>query len=350
MAAVGAAAGARWSIGAVKEIPETVRVAIIGLEGHYSEVTSATKILPQIKLVAVADTRPEVLRKAEQSSSLGKPRGWSNYREMLVKEKLDVVCVCGENGGRAEILQECAQRGLAILSEKPIALTMGELGRVKKIVERKRTPFTALLQMRGFPVYRAMRDIVLNGDIGEVALMDAQKSYKAESRPEWMKSRKTYGGTIPFIGIHMIDLMRWVSGRDMVEAAAFHANVGAPDIGEMENSCSVIFRLDNRGTASLRMDYQRPDAATSHGDDRLRVVGTRGIVEYEGTKGLTLVTDSKPVRQITELPPARNLCVDLVEAMYLGKPLLIPTRELFRVSEIVLKARAAADENRVVRL
>ena len=127
-----------------------------------------------------------------------------------------------------------------------------------------------LLTMQFEPEYQAMRNIVRSGRIGEVVSLDAQKSYKLGMRPGWMKVRKSYGGTIPYIGIHLVDLMRWISGRELVEAAAFQSNVGFPEIGEMENNTAVIFKLDNRGTASLHLDYLRPATAPTHGDDRLR--------------------------------------------------------------------------------
>src|SRR5690554_6495597 len=97
-----------------------------------------------------------------------------------------------------------------------------------------------------------------------------------------MKRRATFGGTIPYIGCHVVDLLRFISGRDMVETSAFHARVGFDQIGEMENTAVIAYRLDSGGTADVRLDYLRPEAAGSHGDDRVRVAGSDGIVEYQG--------------------------------------------------------------------
>ena len=75
----------------------------------------------------------------------------------------------------------------------------------------------------------------------------------------------------------------------------------------MENTTATLFRLDNRGTAALRMDYLRPETAPTHGDDRLRLAGTRGVLEYQAATGLTLVTAKEKPRVITDLPP-RSPC------------------------------------------
>jgi predicted dehydrogenase len=338
-----AAIGARAD--AAETLPEIIRIAIIGLEGHYGEVNSAARVLPRIRISAISDPRADALKKARFPNAAR----YQNHQKLLDGEKLDIVCVCGENATRAKILQACAEKRLPILSEKPLALSYSELTAVKRAITKNKTPLSMLLTMRGSPPYLAMREIVQSGAIGEVVSMDAQKSYKLGERPEWMHSRKTFGGIIPFIGIHMIDLMRWISGREFTEAAAFHSNVSAPTLREMENNSALIFKLDNNGSGSLRMDYLRPETAPTHGDDRLRIVGTKGIVEYQNN-ALTLLTGEAPPRKIETLPPARSICIDFIESIYLKKAPIITEEEIFRVSEIVLKLRDAADHHRIVPL
>ena len=165
-----------------------------------------------------------------------------------------------------------------------------------------------------------------------------------------MKSRKSFGGTIPYIAVHMMDLMQWISGRRFVEVAAFQASVGAPDLGDMENVASLAFKLDNRGVASLRMDYQRPETAPTHGDDRLRIVGTHGIIEYQEATGLTAMTRQGPPRKLQNLTEVKPFAVDFIESLYGGPPHQLTRAEIFEISEMVLKARTAAEEQRIVRL
>ena len=331
-------------------LPEKIRVGIIGLDGHYSEITSAAKLLPNVRITAIADPGAGVAQRAARNPFLASAAIWTDYRAMLQAEKLDVVAVCGSSGTRATIVKACANRGLPIVTEKPIALSLSELAAVKKAIHRNSVPLSMLLTMRFAPQFQAMRNVVRSGQIGDVIAMDGQKSYQLGTRPDWMKARKSYGGTIPYIGIHLVDLMRWISGREMIEAAAFHSQLGSPEIEEMENIAAVIFKLDNRGTASLRMDYCRPATAITHGDDRVRIVGTKGIIEYQEEQGLTLITENQKSSKLTELPPAKLLFIDFVESLYQGKPHLISAGDIFRISEIVLKARTAADEGRVIRL
>jgi len=338
--------------GAAAAPPQPVRVGIIGLEGHFSEVLEAARVMPEIQVVAVVAAKPRERQRLSSNRALAGARPYDDYRRMLDQEKLDAVAICDENGSRAATVMACAERSLPIAAEKPLAISLEQLDNVRKTVARHRTRLTMLLPMRFEPHYLAMRAIVEAGKIGEPVALGSQKSYKLGlergQRPEWMRRRSSYGGTIPFIGIHMVDLMRWTSGREFVETAAFQSRVGFPELGEMENNTAVIYRLDNQGTANLRMDYLRPESAPTHGDDRLRIAGTGGVVEYQGGS-LTLATATDKPHTVTELPSHRPLFADFLDSIYRNTKHLIALEDVFRVTEIVLRSREAAETGRVVR-
>ena len=196
--------------------------------------------------------------------------------------------------------------------------------------------------------YRALRQIVQEGLIGDVAQIASQKSYKAGVRAPWYLKRATYGGTIPWIGIHMIDLMRWASGREYRQTFGFQSHVGFPELGDMENVTGSLFKLDNGGVAVLRMDFLRPSKAPGHGDDRLRLAGTKGVVEYQEATGLTLVTTDKAPTRIDPLPKSQSVFIDFLNATYAGQPSGLPLADIYRVSEVALAAHEAAVHGRVI--
>ena len=88
-------------------------------------------------------------------------------------------------------------------------------------------------------------------------------SFKSQARspinwangPTGSKSKRPTGSTILWIGIHMIDLMLFASGRKYTHATSFMGRTGFPNLGDMETTTAPSFRLDNGGTATLHMDY-----------------------------------------------------------------------------------------------
>ena len=340
---------ARQESGSVR-FSRRIRVALLGLDGHYGEILDPLPRLPDLDLVAASDPNRQNLARVVKSAGLGSTRLYSDYREMLEREQVDVVAVCNNNGERAEAVLACAERKVNVIAEKPLAIERKDLERVRQAVRRHGIRLSMLLPMRFEPPYLAMKQLVDSGELGEVLQIAAQKSYKAGERPEWMRRHATYGGTIPWIGIHMIDLMRWASGREMTEVVSFQGHIGFPEIGDMENVTGSLFRLDNGGLGTLRMDYLRPETAPTHGDDRLRLAGTQGIAEYQQSTGVTVMTAGRKPEALGKLPAARSVFVDFLESVYGGKPTALPLDDILRVNEIALAARESAERGRIERL
>ena len=118
----------------------------------------------------------------------------------------------------------------------------------------------------------------------------------------------------------------------------------------MENVTASIFKLDNGGVANLRMDYLRTPTAPTHGDDRLRLAGTKGIIEYQEATGVTLMTNSDKPHVLSTLPKHKSLFVDYLQHAYNGAATMLPLDDIYRVTEITIGAQEAADNGTIVKL
>lgn len=320
-----------------------VRVAMLGLEGHPGEITKPLNDLPDVEVVAIATTNPPAA-----NSRLAAARRYSDYRRMLDTEKPDVVAVCNNNGERAAAIVEAAQRGMNVIAEKPLALTRADLDRVRHAVASARIHLGMLLPMRYEPPYLALREIARSGEIGEVIQISAQKSYQLGDREEWYKHQSTYGSTILWIGIHMFDLMRFTTGRELTEAASFMGRAGFHGYGDMETTTATAFRMDNGGTATLHMDYCLPATAPAHGDDRLRLSGTKGVAEYMAATGVTIAAGARRPRRIETLPAEGSVFRDYIAHVYAGAPATLSVEDIYRVCDVTIAAHQAAVERRIV--
>jgi predicted dehydrogenase len=320
-----------------------LNVGLAGLKGHQGIILAGIAELPDVRLAAVADDDASALEGVPRwPSSDDDTRCYTDYRQMLEEGDLDIVGVCGTDGERAEMLIACAGAGVHILSEKPLTMTLEELEEVREAVDAARVRLSMLLTMRFEPAYRVLHEQIASGRIGEVCLASMQKSYRLGNRPEWQRDRMTFSGIVPFIGIHALDLIRWTTGRDFTAAMAFQSNCGHPDIRDMEDNASVALKLDNGGSASLRLDYCRPAAAPTHGDDRLRVAGSQGVIEsLAGGADVTIITQDQGPETL-DLPEPQNQFVDYVSALKDDRAFGVPQKDCFRMTEIVLKIRDAA--------
>ena len=328
-----------------------MRIGIIGLDGHQSAVLKGAKELGDCQVVAISDDDPRTIADLRQKNPLANSAEvYSDWKMLIEHTLMDVCCVCDENWLHADQLIALAERGVHIVSEKPLATTLTDLARVRAALAASKSRLTMLLTMRHDPKYATMRQLVQQGALGPVCQMSAQKSYRFESRPKWQKSRATLGGTIPYIGIHALDLMRWIGGLDFTHVAAFHGNNGTPEFGETEDQASILLRCTNGASATARLDYLRPQTAATHGDDRLRIAGGDGILEVLGSEpDVMLVTGREPPRRIKP-EPTENLFVDFVKSLREDRPSRIPPEDCFYATELVLKARDAADRREMISL
>ena len=331
-------------------LPRKIRLALAGFDGHPEEILGVLPQLPDVELVAVAGEGSDLDAQANglKNRYAAKARRYDTLAQLLAAEQPDVVALCNHNGRRATAILACAARQLNVIAEKPLALHRADLDAVYAAVKRSGIHLGMLLPMRFDPPYMAMRRIVESGAIGEVLQMDAQKSYQLGARPAWQKHAATYGSTILWIAIHSIDLMLWVSGRRFTEAASLQSHVGFPEAGDMQNVTGTLFRLDNGGSATVHMDYLRPATASGHGDDRLRVSGSRGIVEYQESTGVTLLTGKPGAEVVRDLPQQQSVFLDFLQSVYRGTKPALSWPEIVRANEVTLAAHTAAEQHRFV--
>jgi len=327
------------------------RVGILGLKGHQGVVLRSIPKIEDAVLSAVADDSEEALTRLRGHPAVtSETRFYRDIFKLLDEERIDIACVSGTDGERARVIIECMKRGIHVLSEKPLTMTLDELELVREAYRSSGVTLSMLLTMRFSPSYRKIREAVAMGLIGEVCLANSQKSYKLGRRPEWQKSHRTFSSTVAFIGIHSVDLIRWCTGREFTEVMAYQSNVGHPEVGEMEDNAVMILRMDNGGSACINMDYCRPMKAPTHGDDLLRLAGNRGVIEtFEHGSRVRLITHESEPEELPLGEPVDEF-MNFLNAVKGIEECEVPAEDCFRVTEIVLKARESAETGRPVKL
>lgn len=328
-----------------------MRIGIVGLAGHVGDCMKGAAQWKGAKVVAVSDPDEAELAKFCKKEELAHDADrYTDWRQMIEHAMLDVAIVADENGIRAEQLIALAGRDIHICAEKPLATTLDDLARVRSAVEKSKSKLTMLLRMRYEAKYRTMRKLVADGAVGTVGLVTCQKSYRLEDRPEWQKTRKRLGGTIPYVGVHALDLMRWVPNLSLTHVAAFHANVATPEFGESEDTASVLVRYENGATGTARLDYLLPETYATHGDDRLRIAGGDGVLETQQAWDHLLLTTAKKTTYKIDPGLSENMFLDFLHSVTEDKPCRMTAEDSFSMTELVLKARDAADGKRMVEL
>lgn len=329
----------------------SIRVGLIGRDGHTGILLDSIPRMQGVQLTAYAKGRPEEDSAwiQEHPACTKQTRVYENYQEMLEREKFDVAGVCLPYYQNAEASIQAARKGIHVLSEKPAATNLEDLERLAREVRQSGVRYSIMLAMRAMPIFQAARTAVQQGAVGEPILISSQKSYKYGSeRPWFYKERTTYGGTIPWVGIHALDYMRWVSGQEYAQVAAHHGNKAHPVSPGCEDYAGLLFRLVSGGTAVCHLDYLRPEAAPTHGDARLRIAGKDGVLELLENEGRVNLISSKGRTGELPLPPAVDFFSSFIAELRGEGQHLISCDEAFSITRVCLKAREAADSGKWV--
>ncbi|RUL83787.1 Gfo/Idh/MocA family protein [Tautonia sociabilis] len=330
-----------------------MRLGLIGATGHWHSYAAALDRVPGLVLAAVAPAGPEeTVGSFDHAPGLSADtRRFEDAEELLDTALLDVVQVAARCDRIPGWTLRCLERGLPVLAEKPLAMDLPTLERLIREAERTGAALVPMHTMRAVPELAAVRRAVRAGAIGEPLLSFSQKSYKwGASRPDWYRSRETFPGLAPWAGIHAFDWLYWILGDVFTEVSGREGASAHPDFPACASQAGFVFTMSNGGVSSVTLDYLRPEGAGSHGDERLRVAGTRGVVELSLAEGrLTLTTATDGPRPVP-VRPQLDLFTRLLRSLRGEGPPPIEPIEAGRITEIALKAQQAAETGRAISL
>lgn len=324
-----------------------MKMVMIGSRGHWQYVFGSINEVPEVKITGVAsgsEDNTEVLE-ARCIEYGFEPKVYDDWRHMLKVEKPDIVCVDGPFHLHAEMCVEALNRNINVFCEKPIATTLPQLAEIEEALRGGTAKIFSMVGLRYAPPFQTAIGLIRNGAIGKVKMISARKSYKLGQRADFYKKRETYGGTIPWVGSHAIDWIIAVSGSRFKRVWSIQNREDNCGHGELEVSAQCLFELTGGIVAQASIDYLRPAASPTHGDDRLRVAGTKGVIEVACDK--IILTDSDGEHEIASIHD-RNLFSDIIMDIGNKREALIDSRQTIELTRACLLAQKSADENQIV--
>lgn len=237
------------------------------------------------------------------------------------------------------------------MAEKPLAMDLPTLEELFQLARKKRLALVPMHTMRGDPSLAAVRRAVRGGSIGEPLLSFSQKTYKwSKDRSDAYRNRKTFPGIAPWVGIHAFDWLHAILGDVFISVQGCAAATARPDYPACASQAAFLLTMKNGGVATITLDYLRPDSAPTHGDERLRIAGSAGVIETALVeRKVTLIVADQPVRALP-LQPEPDLFTQFARSLRGEAPPPLTLAEACRITEIALKAQQAADNGQVVSL
>jgi predicted dehydrogenase len=254
-------------------IGETHRIAA-RLDGQYDIVAGALA------------SDPERSRRTALELGIAEDRAYGSWQAMLEAEasradRIDVVAVMTPNDSHYAVCMMALDNGFHVICDKPLATDITQAQEIARAVARTGAEFCVTYCYTGFPMVRQARDMVLQGEIGEIRQIHLQyvQSYLAghELPAAWRTDASRAGKSLVLmdIGTHAFHLGAFVTG---LTASRICADVGSaiPE-RKVDDYVAALLHYENGARGSLWVTNAA--AGSEHGLS-FRIHGDKGGLEW----------------------------------------------------------------------
>jgi inositol 2-dehydrogenase len=254
-------------------VKKKANVGLIGV-GRMGKVYAEDLIyrVPQANLLAASDIDPAAEAVARE---MGVPKLYPRYEDLIDDKEIDAVVVITPTSTHAEIVIAAAKAGKAIFCEKPLSISLDEAREVERVVAETGAFFHLGFMRRFDRGYRAAKEKIEQGEIGTPILFKASSRDPYRPSLEYLDPRHS-GGIMIDMGIHDIDLARWMMGevRSVYSVGGTLAYPEVESVGDIDNAVmSLVFESGALGLIDLSR------SGVYGYDIRAEILGTKGTLK-----------------------------------------------------------------------
>ncbi|KIN63500.1 Oxidoreductase-dehydrogenase [Sulfitobacter noctilucicola] len=247
----------------------------------------ASRIDDRYELVAGAlSSTPE---KAQASGeALGLPRIYDDFKQMAIrearlKEGIEAVAIVTPNHVHYAAAREFLKRGIHVICDKPLTSTLADAKKLAKAAEQSDALFVLTHNYTGYPMVRQAREMVANGEIGKIRVVQVEypqdwlTNHEEFKQAEWRTdpARSGAGGSTGDIGTHAHNLARFITGLE-VESLAADLDAFVPG-RQVDDNGHVMLRFAGGAKGMLWCSQVAPGNENAL---RIRVYGETGGLEW----------------------------------------------------------------------
>jgi predicted dehydrogenase len=270
---------------------KTIRVGIIGVGGiARGQHIPGYLLSDDVEILALCDVDETALRAAGER--YGVSRLTTDYQTLLDYDDIDAVSICTWPNTHHPIAIAAVERSKHIYCEKPLALTYPLAREMTEAAEEAGIETAVGFTHRLTPAAHMAHDLVASGALGDIYQVMAIYSMGRagfESRPQTRRRTRavTGGGPLFELGPHMVDMVRWWTGKEIVSVCAqnrtFIKRRRWTDSGEwadvdIEDASTFLADLSGETTAV----FSHSSVITGRNfDQRIEVYGSAGALLYD---------------------------------------------------------------------
>ena len=187
-----------------------LKFALIGAGGIAQTYAQAFQTSERCELVAVADLRKDA---AEAFAEPFGAKAFADYKQLAENTTIDAVIVSTPPASHPEIAMYFMARGVHVLCEKPLCLSVEEARAMIEAAEKSGVVFTMATKFRYCADVIKAKSILASGTLGEIIQFENAFTAKVDMSKRWNSDKAQAGGGVLIDnGTHSVDIIRYFLG------------------------------------------------------------------------------------------------------------------------------------------
>ena len=323
--------------------------------------------------MALCDINADTLKK--KGETYGITNLFLSYDEMFAKmPEIDIVSVCTWNSAHAPATIAALNAGKHVLCEKPMALNADEAEKMREAALKNDRILQVGFVRRFGNDARIVRDFAAHGDLGEIYYSRATYVRRNGNPGGWFSDKsRSGGGPLIDLGVHVIDLVRYLMGnpqpvsacgatfyklgdrRNIITPKAYSATVTSnKDICDVEDLAVALIKFENGAVLNLQTGFS---LNVEKDQTSIELFGTKGGVKLDPeikiyTEMNNYMTDVAIVgaSNFDFAGAFRNEIYGFIDAVLGRAPVIAPAEDgvaLMRILDAVYRSAQTGKEERV---
>jgi len=222
----------------------------------------------------------------------------ARWEDAIVRDDVDAVVIAAPNSAHCDIAVAAATAGKHVLVDKPMACTLEDADTMIAAADAHRVLVVPFHNTRFAAPFVAAQRFVAAGRLGDVTGFRMAFGHAGPQtwapRAEWFFDRtQAGGGCLIDLGVHVIDLVRCVTGDDITSVSALVNGRR----GDVETDAQLLARLRGGAIGTIHASWSSPSGP----DHQLTVLGSDGTLHLDNRTPLTFI-DRRGERVRLELP------------------------------------------------
>ena len=253
---------------------ERVNVGVLGFaHGHVRMYCDRWRAHPEMGVRVTAGWDHDAERRRQACDGLGIEEA-ASPEGLLARPDLDAVVIGAETSLHADLVEQAAAAGKAVILQKPIALTIAEADRIVVAVDRSGVPFTMAWQMRVDPHNLEMESLLASGRFGKVFMVRRRHGLPTHLWKDFERAWHVQPGLNRDIfaddACHAIDFLYWLLG----EPSSVFAEMGSLLNPAIPNDNAIaVFRFPNGVIGEVCCSF-----VTVAGENTTEIVCQNGVI------------------------------------------------------------------------